>query len=148
MIRLFTGGHIKYSFLLGFIFSKNNPEYKSVVISVGEKIGIIRQIFDDLQDYKTEHHEPLGDLIHSKKRLPELLFLINSTDKERNDLQELLKNPQENFSKIHELILNEKVERFIQEKIEKIKISVNLDLNKLPQDYQNSLRNLLHKFYV
>lgn len=147
MIRLFTGGHIKYSFLLGFLFSKKNPEYKGVVISIGEKIGIIRQIYDDLQDYKKEHHEPLGDLIHSKKRLPELLFLLNATENEKSDLNELLKNPQENFSKINTVILNDIVNNLIREKIDHIKNSIDLDFEKLPKNYKDSLGDLLKKFY-
>lgn len=147
MIRLFTGGHIKYSFLLGFLFSKNSPQYKSVVISIGEKIGVIRQIYDDLQDYKKEHHEPLGDLIHSKKRLPELLFLLHATENEMDDLNELLKNPQENFSKINELIFNEKVNLLIKEKIDNIKKSIEDDFDKLPSNYRKFLHDLLKKFY-
>lgn len=147
MIKLFTGGHIKYSFLLGFLFSKNNPSYKKTVISIGEKIGIIRQIFDDINDYKKEHHEPLGDLINSKKRLPELIFLLNSTDKEKTALQDLMRNPEENFSKIADTILNTKVKNIIREKIKAIKNEIDLDLEKLPTNYQNALKVLVDKFY-
>lgn len=147
MIKLFTGGHIKYSFLLGFLFSKNNPSYKKTVISIGEKIGIIRQIFDDINDYKKEHHEPLGDLVNSKKRLPELIFLLNSTNEEKSTLKDLLKNPKENFSKIADTILNTEVKNIIREKIKTIKNEIDLDLGKLPTNYQNILKVLLYKFY-
>lgn len=146
MIKLFTGGHIKYGFLLGFLFSKKNPLYKRSVISIGEKIGIIRQIFDDINDYKKEHHEPLGDLIYSKKRLPELIFLLNSTDEESVILKDLLKNPNGNFPKITETIFNEKVRSVINEKIKVIKKEINLELEKIPANYQDTLKQLLSKF--
>lgn len=147
MIKLFTGGHIKYSFLLGFLFSKKNPSYKKTVISIGEKIGIIRQIFDDINDYKKEHHEPLGDLINSKKRLPELIFLLNSTDEEKSTLKDLLRKPEENLSKIIEIILNEKVKNIIREKIITIKNDIDRDLERLPNNYQAMIKNLLGIFY-
>ncbi len=147
MLGLFTGGHIGYGFLLGYLFSKKNPSYKNKVVSIGKKIGLIRQIVDDLNDYKKEQHEPLGDLVNHKKRLPELIFLLNSTDEEKAKLNNLLRNPDENISEITILVLNEKVNKLIEQKIINIKEDILFEMKKLPKTYQENLEGLLKKFY-
>jgi geranylgeranyl pyrophosphate synthase len=146
MITLFTGGHIKYAFLLGYLLANKKPKYKPSVVSIGEKIGILRQIFDDISDYKKGHHEPLGDLINSKKRLPELFFRLSSK-KDIFILEKLLENPHDNFIKIYELVFNEEVRILLKEKIEFYKKGIDNDLQKLPYQYQKELNNLLYKFY-
>jgi geranylgeranyl pyrophosphate synthase len=146
MIRLFTGGHIKYSFLLGFFFSQKNPSYKRSIIQIGEKIGIVRQIVDDLNDYKKEHHEPLGDLINHKKRLPELLFFLNSTDEQKLNLKNILKNTEDSYFEIVSMVLNKDVVIQINSKIEEIKNKISLEMEKVPINYSKSLKLLMNKF--
>ena len=36
-----------------------------------QSAGRIRQIVDDFEDYYSEHHEPFGDFLQGKNRLPE-----------------------------------------------------------------------------
>jgi len=145
MIRLFTGKHIKYGFLLGYLISGKNPIYKNTVIDIGENIGLIRQIQDDLNDYEQKHHEPLGDLINHKKRLPELIFLLNASDNEKGKLNEIL-NTTKDVSDIKNFVLNEKTKKEIYSKIFTITQNIEEKLLSIPEKYQNELKNLLDKF--
>jgi geranylgeranyl pyrophosphate synthase len=146
MVKLFTGGHVKYGFSLGYLLSGKNPEYRDVVIYIGERIGIIRQIIDDINDYKQEHHEPLGDLINRKKRIPELMFFLNSSIEEQQRLKGLLHNSEENILEITELVLSKKNKDLIEEKIQKINQEIILKLARVPQSYNVALGELLYKF--
>ena len=147
MIRLFTGGHIKYGFLLGYLISKKNPTYKKEVVSIGEEIGVIRQIYDDLNDYENnKHHEPLGDIVNHKKRLPELLFLLNATHTQKEELIFLLKDPTHNLLEIKNLVLNSKVKKLIHEKISNIELLIESKMYNLPEKYKIVFKNLLKKF--
>ena len=145
MIRLFTGKHIKYGFLLGYLISGKNPIYKNTVIDIGENIGLIRQIQDDLNDYEQKHNEPLGDLINHKKRLPELIFLLNASDNEKGKLNEIL-NTTKDVSDIKNFVLNEKTKKEISSKIFTITQNIEEKLLSIPEKYQNELKNLLDKF--
>ncbi|MFA4907540.1 MAG: polyprenyl synthetase family protein, partial [archaeon] len=146
MIRLFTGRHIKGGFLLGYLISGKNPVYGKKVAEIGEQIGAIRQIKDDLDDYEEKHHEPLGDLINHKKRLPEILFLLSSSGWEKNELELLLKNPLENAPRIKALVLNEKVGQRIESEIQNISKNVEAGLTGLPDGHKVGLTNLLRDF--
>lgn len=72
MVKLFTGGHIRYSLEIGQLIANNIPE--KTLSKVAEHAGVIRQIVDDFNDYYNEHHEPFGDFINNENRLPEILF--------------------------------------------------------------------------
>ena len=72
MIKLFTGGHIKFGLEIGQLIANKNPEENLSKIS--EHAGIIRQIVDDYNDYFEEHHEPFGDFINELNRFPEIIF--------------------------------------------------------------------------
>lgn len=146
MVCLFTGGHIKYAFLIGFILSGKKISYKNQVASVGENIGILRQIDDDIKDYSEYHHEVLGDLIHHKKRLPELLFYLYATEDEKNRLELLLSNSKNNYNQIKKAIFNDRVLNTLNMKIVNIRKKINEQLSILPEKYQNRLNELQSKF--
>ncbi len=146
MITLFTGNHVKSGFALGYLISNKKPKYKNTVLSIGKKIGILRQIDDDIRDYDSGHHEPFGDLVQHKKRLPELLFLLNSSDEERDKLLNLLNDPKVNYQEIKDLIFNEKVRKELSEKTTSLVSNINLDLKNLPENYQVNLMEVTQKF--
>ncbi len=145
-IRLFTGGHIKYAFLIGFILSNKRPDYKKQVASIGEDIGILRQIDDDIKDYSDYHHEALGDLVQHKNRLPELLFNLYANPNEKTRLAELLINHSANQEEIKKLVFNDKVQKHIENKVIKLKNKIDLKVNALPEKYKDYLSQLMFKF--
>ncbi|MES2930839.1 MAG: polyprenyl synthetase family protein [Patescibacteria group bacterium] len=146
MILLFTGGHIKYAFLVGSLLSNQKASYKNQVASIGEDIGMLRQIDDDIKDYEGYHHEPLGDLINHKKRLPELLFQLYASSDEKMKLKSLLSNPAGNRTEIEKLIFNENVQRYISEKIAEIKTRIEMKINTLPENYKFRMNQLMLEF--
>lgn len=146
MIRLFTGGHIKYAFLIGFIISGRNPSYKDRVVSIGEDIGILRQIDDDIKDYEGCHHEAFGDLIQHKNRLPELLFYMHADSNGKIKLNNFLVSYTENKSEIKKIIFGDKVQKCISEKINRIKTKIDLKIKKLPENYKAYLGGLMFTF--
>ena len=79
MVSLFTGNHIKFGLEIGQLLSNNNIDLKLSEIAIS--LGIIRQICDDFNDYFDEHHEPFGDFMTKKNRLPGLLFKKNKEDR-------------------------------------------------------------------
>lgn len=72
MITLFTGGHVKFGLEIGQLLANKKP-VKEVSL-IGESAGRIRQIIDDYNDYFSAHHEPFGDFLKEKGRLPEILY--------------------------------------------------------------------------
>jgi len=146
MVLLFTGGHIKYAFLIGFLLSVKNPSYKNQVVYIGEQIGVLRQIDDDIKDYEGYHHEALGDLIQHKNRLPELLFQMYATSNEKTKLDDLLVNHSSNQSEIKNLIFNDKVKEHLNEKVNGVIVRINLKINILPENYKSQLSQLMSNF--
>lgn len=146
MIRLFTGGHIKYAFLVGFLLSRKNPSYKNQVASIGENIGILRQIDDDIKDYEGYHHEALGDLVQHKNRLPELLFGMYASPDEKIKLDKLLASHLSNQAEIKKLVFNDRVQEHINKKINDMKSVVDLKMNTLPENYRSYLSRLMLTF--
>lgn len=103
MIRLFTGGHMKFGLEIGQLLQ--NKKIDSNLSKIFERLGKIRQIVDDFEDYFPEHHEPFGDFIAESNRLPELIFKKNKGD--RKKVLELIKRNE--FNKARQLVLSEKV---------------------------------------
>ena len=138
MVSLFTGNHIKFGLEIGQLLSNNNIDLKLSEIAIS--LGIIRQICDDFNDYFDEHHEPFGDFMTKKNRLPELLFKKNKEDRS-NVLKYLKKN---NYKEARKIILNsnirQKLYNFCNEELEKInKIKTNFDYSSLIEDFKQIL---------
>ncbi len=148
MITLFTGGHIKYAFAVAFLLGGHNPSYKKEVLLIGEKIGLLRQITDDIKDYQEGHHEPLGDLVNHKKRIPELLFFLNSSGEEKEMLSKLLVEPTKNQKEIKALILNDTTVKILSEKVYSIKYEIDSHLINLPENYKQEIKQLISKFII
>lgn len=146
MVTLFTGNHIRSGFALGFLLSGKKSTYKEKVLLVGQKIGILRQIDDDIRDYNLGHHEPLGDLIQHKKRLPELLFLLDSSAVEKERLGNILKDPKNNYQEIRNIVFNKQVNNALSRKTSSIVSKVDSALFDLPENYQTALKELMRKF--
>lgn len=146
MILLFTGDHIRYAFLIGFLLSGKNPNYKYQVVSIGEDMGVLRQIDDDIKDYEGYHHEALGDLIQHKNRLPELLFHMYASPDERVRLNDLLVNYPNNQLEIEKLIFNDKVQEHINKKVDEIRARINSKMKILPENYKSRLNKLMSTF--
>ncbi len=72
MTTAFTGQHIATGVKIGHYIANINP--KKELLEACESAGRIRQIVDDYEDYYYAHHEPFGDFVNHKNRLPELLF--------------------------------------------------------------------------
>ncbi|RJQ17055.1 hypothetical protein C4573_03285 [Candidatus Woesearchaeota archaeon] len=77
MITLFTGNHIAKGIEMGHYIANKTPP--TDLLKACQCAGRIRQIVDDFEDYYEEHHEPFGDFLQRKNRLPELLFKGNKT---------------------------------------------------------------------
>ncbi|NCO18279.1 hypothetical protein AUJ61_01285 [Candidatus Pacearchaeota archaeon CG1_02_30_18] len=107
MIKLFTGGQIKRGLEIGQIFG--NGRINRTLSKNAERIGMIRQILDDFEDYFNLHHEPLGDLKNNSNRFPEIVFMKEGGNKK--EIFDLLK--QEKYALIKEKILNKKVRKDI-----------------------------------
>ena len=138
MVSLFTGNHIKFGLEIGQLLSNNNIDLKLSEIAIS--LGIIRQICDDFNDYFDEHHEPFGDFMTKKNRLPGLLFKKNKEDRS-NVLKYLKKN---NYKEARKIILNsnirQKLYNFCNEELEKInKIKTNFDYSSLIEDFKQIL---------
>lgn len=138
MVSLFTGNHIKFGLEIGQLLSNNNIDLKLSEIAIS--LGIIRQICDDFNDYFDEHHEPFGDFMTKKNRLPELLFKKNKEDRS-NVLKYFKKN---NYKEARKIILNsnirQKLYNFCNEELEKInKIKTNFDYSSLIEDFKQIL---------
>lgn len=146
MILLFTGGHIKYGFLIGFLLSGKKTPYKNKVASIGEDIGILRQMCDDIEDYEDRHHEALGDLINHKKRLPELLFRLSASPEEKSKLDILLSDSCKNQAEIKELVFNEAVLKQILEKTSSIQKRIISKMEGIPERYKSRLNQLMLQF--
>lgn len=72
MVSLFTWWHIKYGLEIGQLLS--GKEIDKYVSEIAIYLGIIRQIYDDFNDYFSLHHEPFWDFKSGNNRLPEILF--------------------------------------------------------------------------
>ncbi|MGV8168473.1 MAG: polyprenyl synthetase family protein [Candidatus Nanoarchaeia archaeon] len=100
MITLFTGQHIAKGVEIGNYIANRTPEKK--LLSACRSAGRIRQIIDDYEDYYCMHHEPFGDFLNHKNRLPELLFAGD-----RYYAEELIKLGKHNLAR--EYLLSEEV---------------------------------------
>jgi len=141
MIRLFTGGHIKFSLEIGQLLS--NKKVDSCLSKIAISLGAVRQIYDDFQDYYNEHHEPCGDLITHSNRIPELLFkkFKGSTTQVEKYIE--LKD----YTKIKSLVLNKKVRKELHKycklELSKIKkIKTNFEYANLIEDFDKILTKL------
>lgn len=135
MVALFTGGHIKYSLEIGQLLA--NKEIDKNLSDIAVSAGIIRQICDDFDDYFSEHHEPFGDFINQKNRLPEIIFKISGG--KREDVEKLLKDKE--YNKAREIILNKQVRQrlynFCLLELEKIKnLKTNFDYIDVVEDFE------------
>ena len=146
MISLFTGSHIKYSFLIGFLLSGSKASYRKSVVLIGKKIGLLRQIADDIKDYDGNHHEPFGDLVQHKKRIPELFFMLSSSCEEKERLDTLLKDVKKNQVEIRNLVLNSRVTELLLEKKSLITSEMNFYMNNVPDRYKDALLQLSSEF--
>jgi len=109
MIRIFTGGHIKYSIRIGHLLANEdvNPE----IDKIADSIGIIRQICDDYNDYFEQHHEPCGDFKIGCNRLPEILFKKQNGN--RKKVVSLISKRE--FSKVREIVLTSETRKIMHE---------------------------------
>lgn len=146
MIRLFTGGHIKYAFLIGLLLSTTSSKKKQAIASIGEHIGIIRQIDDDIRDYDENHHEPLGDILHHKKRLPELVFLLYVPTEEKVLLEQYLFERNKDVRKIKEFIFRDIVKKKIEEIVQSEITFIHKAIPVLSQEYKVVLSDLMNKY--
>lgn len=140
MIKLFTGGHIKFGLEIGQLIANKKPEDNLSKIS--EHAGIIRQIMDDFNDYFEEHHEPFGDFINESNRLPELIF--KKLKGNRSQAIKLIQKQQ--YKQARELILNEKSRNEIfkrcQTEFNKIqKIETKFQKEILIEDFNQILKS-------
>jgi len=133
MIKLFTGGHIKFGLEIGQLIVNKIPAPQ--LSKIGESAGIVRQIIDDYYDYFKNHHEPFGDFIFGDKRLPEILFYkFGGT---RNNALVLIKAKK--YKQVRLLILNEHVRTELHsicnKEVNKIKrIKVNFDYKTILEE--------------
>jgi geranylgeranyl pyrophosphate synthase len=146
MIRLFTGGHIRHAFELGYLLS--NHKFDKNILNAGEKIGMYRQINDDINDYEEKHHEPLGDLINNKNRFPQLVFKLKSSDKQTEELECLLKQPQDNIEDIRKLIFNAEVCDFIKSEKDNIENDLQILFVGMDSFKIDSLKGLFEKHKI
>ncbi len=138
MIRLFTGGHIKFSLEIGQLIADKQPEKN--LSKIAESAGIIRQVVDDFKDYFKSHHEPFGDFINQENRLPEILFKKQKGD--RNIVMKLVNKKK--FREARQIILNTQVRKGLfkkcleeENKIKNIKTKFNYPL--LIEDFNQLL---------
>ena len=120
------------------MLSNNNIDLE--LSEIATSLGIIRQIYDDFNDYFDEHHEPFGDFITRSNRLPELLFKKNKGNRGKV-LKYLEKN---NYKKARENVLNLEVRRelynFCNREVEKInKIKTNFNYSNLVVNFKEIL---------
>ncbi len=134
MISLFTGGHMKYGFEIGCLLANKNinPKISKILISLGR----IRQILDDYNDYFKNHHEPFGDFINNKNRLPEILFKKFGGNKK----EALFLLKYKKYKKARNLILNQKVREKLfsfcqKEHIDIQNIDTSFNYLELVEDY-------------
>ncbi len=129
MIKLFTGGHIKFGLEIGQLIANKKPEEN--LSKIAEHAGIIRQVMDDFNDYFNEHHEPFGDFINEENRFPEIIY--KKLNGNRNQAIKLIKDKK--FNQAREIILNEKARKEIFKKcklefnkIQKIQTKFNKEI--------------------
>jgi geranylgeranyl pyrophosphate synthase len=81
MITLFTWWHVADNFSMWYQLASwnllDNTIYKQL-----ESVWILRQIYDDIDDYQENHHERFWDFIRSNKRLPEIIYMKNWWDRD------------------------------------------------------------------
>lgn len=99
MIRIFTGGHVKYGVRIGQLLA--NKDTNRDIDILADSIGVIRQICDDYNDYFEQHHEPFGDFKIGCNRLPELLFKKHNGNREK--ILKLIS--QKKYSEVREIVL-------------------------------------------
>jgi len=129
MIKLFTGGHIKFGLEIGQLIANKNPEENLSKIS--EHAGIIRQIVDDYNDYFEEHHEPFGDFINELNRFPEIIF-----KKQKGNRSQAIKLiEKKEYKKARDIILNEKARKEI---FKKCQIEFN-KIQKIKTEFQKEI---------
>lgn len=127
MIKLFTGWHIKYSFMIwGFL---TNRDFDQNIYEILIGIWAIRQIVDDFEDYFVSHHEPFGDFLSHNNRLPELLFSKQWWNREK--AISLIKN------RSYDLAVSELLSDSIRSKLFEFCVSIHKDIQK---------NNLYHSF--
>lgn len=138
MIKLSTGGHIKFGLEIGQLIANKKPEEN--LSKIAEHSGIIRQVMDDFNDYFNEHHEPFGDFINEENRFPEIIFKKQKGN--RNQIIKLIKDKK--IKQAREIILNEKVRKEIFKKcklefnkIQKIQTKFNKEI--LIEDFNTIL---------
>lgn len=146
MIRLFTGGHVKIGFLLGFLLANTTSPEKKIVSEIGEQIGILRQMDDDICDYFESHHEPFGDLIQHKKRLPELLFLLGTSKENIQKLNSYLENSTVHAAEIRKTIFSDSVKKQIREIVDIRKRKIEELLLKTSEKYRKMCHELMEGY--
>lgn len=138
MIKLFTGGHIKFGLEIGQLLQNKKIDKKLSKIS--EHLGVIRQIVDDFNDYFKSHHEIFGDFIGESNRLPELLF--KKFKGNRKKALRFVENKE--YERAREVILTKEVRKKLfnyckSELNECNRIKVNFNYNILIEDFEKIL---------
>lgn len=146
MSKLFTGGHIRCGFQIGVLICDIPKKKAKHILDIGESIGVIRQIDDDINDYQQIHHEPLGDLIHHKKRLPELVFLLISSNEEIFNLEKYLQQPTDNLLKIKQTIFSPKVIEGIRGLVKTEESFIEKNIFLVDEKYKTKLKNLMQLY--
>ncbi len=135
MVRLFTGGHIRYALEVGQLIANKNPNPN--ISKIAESAGIIRQIVDDFKDYFKEHHEPFGDFLSKSNRLPEILYYKHKGKYQK--AYNLLKNRK--HEQARKLILNSNVRKDMYAYCEKetkiiMRTKTNFDYSRISIDFK------------
>jgi len=112
MISLKTGALIEKSILIGATYAKVDEKYESLLSTYGINLGIIFQIIDDILgtfgDEKKTGKPTEGDIREGKKTCLLISALNNLKNKRKEDLLELIENPEisdENVKEIKDLFL-------------------------------------------
>lgn len=138
MARKFTGGHIRYGLEIGQLLAGKVPDED--VSTIGEFLGINRQVVDDFEDYFKAHHYPFGDIKRGAKRIPEILFTLGGGDREV--VMKCI--AEKDFSGVIETVLNQKVRQklyqYCQDNIEQCKkLVTDFDWSKISVDTEQIL---------
>ena len=104
-----TGALISAACRIGAILGGLSPEKERALADFGLKTGIVFQMADDILDYMAEENE-LGkkickDLEEGKITLPLLLLLSDADEKDRTEVQQIIKDFSDSgFGRIMELL--------------------------------------------
>ena len=138
MSEMFTWWHIRYWLEIWQLLANKEPDKNISLVAL--QLWIIRQIVDDFEDYFKAHHNPFWDIRQWRKRLPEIIFILNNGD--RDDILRYIK--EKDFIKVINEVLSisnrRKMYNMIKSYLEIIKsIDTDLNVQKILVDYHQIL---------